>query len=429
LKLIAFALPDRFCICRHFTKLHFTWKAYYESEFMSQKRKAVDSIGTPSSRPARASTVAKRIKYQNPTSVPKRRRRGVHTAQPQQPNMAAIPQAVWNALTPTKQAALQAHIAALVPPPPPPPPHPAPVPQPIIITSTRTEVRVPKYIPNVMTADTYLTEVEDYFKTQGYKPDQYLYMIPSILDRDKKTWYEHAKQPAWTWDIFKAAFRSKYDTWFHRQSRADYLHRRVQREDESNEAFVWTVMRLSKQVYPMETVEDAVRRCRQKLLPRIKLQIRELSAWTPDNLIEQCNLVVEDLKDMRRNHAIQPKPQYQQQQREHSSRSNPNPDYANVPENTTFKKKLTFEDGKKDSVPFHVGNKPTFNNRKQGTPKKEITCYNCNKTGHIARECTKPRKKKSAFFCGNDQQQEEVEGNREYEEGSFGPHHANENLN
>lgn len=233
-----------------------------------------------------------------------------------QNNIPAIPPAIADVLDADLLQQLQAHIAErinaaippVIPPPNPPPQPPANQPgnahanpNPIVrVAKINPNVPIPTYHPYKMTASYYLLEVEKYFTNQGYPQAQFLYMVTTILAPDAKAWCEHIKTDDLTWVEFKARFEAKYDSWQDKQNRIAHITKKRQRNNEAVETFIWEMMRLSKQVYPNETEENAVKRCRQGLVPRLRIAIGELGVWTAERLIERCLIVLSDLRDQDR---------------------------------------------------------------------------------------------------------------------------------
>jgi len=255
-------------------------------------------------------------------------------------------------------------------------------------------IPIPTYDANNMTATFYLEEVERYFKSQGHSDDQRLYLMNSIVGPDVQGWLQHIKNqnPNMTWNEFKVSFCSKYDTWFHKHNRMTKLQTRKQKEDENYESFIWEIVRLSQQVFPAESVEDTVRRCRQGLLPKLRTAISELSAWTPENLIERCNLVWTDLQANERREF-----RYQKV----NTNSNGNSSKRNF--SRSFGQNLNIEQKASSSQPQRTNPKPYINSQAHANgktkedyikqPSKNYANYECNqcgKMGHIARQCSKP---------------------------------------
>src|SRR5665811_2085364 len=119
-----------------------------------------------------------------------------------------------------------------------------------------------------MTASSYLKELEGYFSRQGVQDDKRVEVLPTVLNRETKAWFEHLRadnHDCLSWDEFSTAFKDKYDSYQDKQERLNYLVTRVQKEDEPVETFIWEMMSLAKEVFETEKTKDSVRRCRDAL--------------------------------------------------------------------------------------------------------------------------------------------------------------------
>jgi hypothetical protein len=300
----------------------------------------------------------------------------------------------------------------------------------IVVRQPNPNVKIPKYIADKMTADHYLEEVKSYFASQGITKDL-VASVSTILDPAMKAWFIHVRKEGMTWEEFEDSFKAKYDTWFDKQRRMNYLVNRMQLENEPIEDFVWELMSLSKQVFPQEPVADAVRRCRAALTPQLRCHIPDLLVWTPEALIERCKSAVHDMRDHTRqtgNTAHVPTINHPQQQGRFNQpyrgqRSNYNPSengwnqhrkrasnfyqsstsYHHGPRVTT---PTQTTESWKLPIPTHPQTtemstyaQPTVPSQTgyQGQRKtNQIKCFKCNQMGHIARHC-----RSTAFFHGH----------------------------
>ena len=273
---------------------------------------------------------------------------------------------------------------------------------------TNHHIPIPKYDQESMTASYYLDEVETYFQSQGFGDNQRLYMINSIVETEVKSWLQHTKRqnPNLTWDEFKVKFAEKYDTWFHRHNRMNRLQNRRQKDDESIESYVWEIVRLSQQVYPTEPLEDTVRRCRQGLIPRLRASLGEITKYTPEYLIERCNIVWHDLQAQDRKDRVSTKRFGFEEHRNFSKHkqsswqnSNRGPVSQTAPENkqSSSNEKPT-RSAWRDQVHTTSGNKENVYRSKNGKEGSQgtvnfhshLVCNKCKKKGHIARNCSYP---------------------------------------
>jgi hypothetical protein len=296
----------------------------------------------------------------------------------------------------------------------------------IVVRSPNPNIKIPKYIPDRMTAEHYLNEVKYYFASQGINQNL-VASVSTIMDPATKSWFTHIKREGMTWEEFSEAFKAKYDTWFDKQRRMNYLVNRVQRDDEPTESFVWEIISSSKQVFPQEEVADAVRRCRAALTPKLRSLIPDLLVWTPEALIERCKSANHDIREGENRTGntsnipplIQPSyrgnyqpyrgqrgSSYNQRGSSYNQRGsgwNNRGGYSNFQPSTNYRQSQPVAQPthpQRSWTPINRINSRGASNatqpdaavagssRTEGQRKPNITkCYNCNKLGHIARHC------------------------------------------
>ena len=181
----------------------------------------------------------------------------------------SIPQAVLDALDDTQKAALEAWARC----------HTAPV---INIPTVKVKqlnhnVKPPQYDSRKQNSTSYLDELEAYFKHQGFEIGEYVDVLPTVLPEHMKSWLRNKKVVGYNWGKFRADFAARFDSTSDKSRRQHYLATRKQRDDEPIESFIWEMMDLAKQVYPTEDEATSVQRCREALVPRLKLALGELS--------------------------------------------------------------------------------------------------------------------------------------------------------
>jgi len=167
----------------------------------------------------------------------------------------------------------------------------------VSVSNVNQNVPVPTFNPKTMTADTYLSDLESYFTTQGIRKEIWLSTVGTLLYNEFKLWYNYKRKEIEDWAEFKREFRSQFDTAAHKTDRSVLLLTKVQKDNETVQSYVWAMMELARQVNPTEPVEDSVLRARDGLLPSIRKLIRSLPAWTPEKLIEEAKAVLKDITE------------------------------------------------------------------------------------------------------------------------------------
>jgi hypothetical protein len=84
-----------------------------------------------------------------------------------------------------------------------------------IVVCPNSNIKIPKYIPDRMTAEHYLNEVKSYFASNRINQNL-VTSISTIMDPATKSWFTHIKREGMTWEEFSEAFKAKCDTWFDR---------------------------------------------------------------------------------------------------------------------------------------------------------------------------------------------------------------------
>jgi hypothetical protein len=165
------------------------------------------------------------------------------------------------------------------------------------ITVINTSVEKPKHNPHTQTARAFIQDVVSYYAIQNIRENNYVLIFRSLLNEEGKSWYDNILPQIEDWEDLRDAFIQKYDTWYEKQERERALHNRRQGEKEKVAPYVWDMVRLSSMVYPNESEATTVQRCRQGLLPTIRLALGMPSYWCIDTLIQEAELVMSDLRD------------------------------------------------------------------------------------------------------------------------------------
>jgi len=349
------------------------------------------------------------------------------TAAPVPSEIMSVPSTVLGALSPGKQKTLQDWVTA----------NRVTINVPTIrVKQLNTNIKPPIFDELRKTPSTYLTELEAYLKSQGFEQVDFLDLLPSVLPDHTKSWLRAKKAASgalYTWSTFKADFSGRYDTPEQKQRRQHHLATKRQGEKEPVESFIWEMMDLAGQVYPTETTAESVQRCRDGLLPRLKLAVGELTTMTPEHLIDRCSQVVRDLRSfdkMEERKGKQPLPPMHPYNKERTFEGNDRPrnfhnfqgqrkfddrNYSkfNQPGASQQRPSTSYQfKPKPEETKQGYANKKEFRRETRGTYGKppgasshaNKDCYLCKKPGHIARFCPS-----AGFFYG---QQHADEGNQ-----------------
>ncbi|CAL8068086.1 unnamed protein product [Orchesella dallaii] len=407
------------------------------------------TVDTTSDRSVRSSTILQRTIHKTIAKKPKKPREKKQVARvseevassstpppPESPTsseMSAVPAEVLSALSTEQRTALEKYIKTVTT-----APQKLVIP-PIKVKQLNPNLQIPKYDPLKKTANSYLDDLESYFKHQGFEQDDFLDLLPSVLEEHRKSWFRHKKKSGYDWSKFRDDFKQQFDNASEQQRREHYLNTRRQRDDEPVESFIWEMFELGQQVNPLEPMRNSVQRCKQALVPRLRLAIGELSHTTPEALINRCKEVLRDLRavdasegrrtrlppstpnsnenkwrdrerhqgeNYRKQYFNNNPPQYgngnqsngNRQDRD-SNRGNRQDGDANREDNRN-NQKMTKQEFRNETRPRYGRQPPRTGNRHA-----DKECYRCKKKGHISRVC-----KATAFFFDEEDEKKEEGG-------------------
>jgi len=161
----------------------------------------------------------------------------------------------------------------------------------IRLATVSSTIPVPKFNQKKTTSTDFLKDVERYYRAQQYHPNDYLFLVKNVLPSDAKEWWEHVRQRINSWEEFKEEFQQKYDGPDNIMERMRILQTRLQRLHEPTETFIYEMIKMSRVVYPHESLEFAVERTRNALYPQIRLALGAQRIGTPEELVKTCIVV------------------------------------------------------------------------------------------------------------------------------------------
>ena len=189
------------------------------------------------------------------------------------------------------------------------------------ISSVQTNIKIPKFHPQFMTADNYLTELERYFDaTQQHK--NYLSVVSSVLDPEHRNWFMHMQNKIKSWAQFKTEFIARYDGWYQSSRRLSELKSRQQTLNHSTERFIYDMVQLSKSCFPHETDEAYhVKHAQAALHPRLRVALGATLHDSVLDLIQACEITTANLlaTDELANIKNQVPPMYEHEKRKNNN--------------------------------------------------------------------------------------------------------------
>lgn len=148
-------------------------------------------------------------------------------------------------------------------------------------------IKIPKYDEMKVTSETFFVQCTSYFNAQGYDVAKHHEMLPLIFEGKFKLWFDSKVATIRSWDDFKAAFKTRFDSNLIQLERNRRLHNRRQRRVDPSEEFIYESYNLAKQIDPLEDDSVTLQRIRNSLHPDIATLITTIQPWTLDALLEQ----------------------------------------------------------------------------------------------------------------------------------------------
>lgn len=167
-----------------------------------------------------------------------------------------------------------------------------------VTATTQSSIPAPQFDSDTMSAESYFTQLENYFNIQGIKADNFHTAVGPILRGDKKTWYDNIATTITTWKDFKDKFVERFDSIHIQERRRHILYHRWQKDWEPVDNFVNEIVNLSKQCYPKEDAYMHVLRAKNRLYPflREKITVEDEKTLTINLLIEKAAYAIETQK-------------------------------------------------------------------------------------------------------------------------------------
>ncbi|CAL8119447.1 unnamed protein product [Orchesella dallaii] len=98
------------------------------------------------------------------------------------------------------------------------------------VVTVNTRIDPPIYYPDTMSAASFFSNCEKYFRAQGYPENQYHNMLHTILKHNVKLWYDSVMDRIDSWDNFKEWFSQRFDKPYDKERRIK-LYTRTQRNN------------------------------------------------------------------------------------------------------------------------------------------------------------------------------------------------------
>jgi hypothetical protein len=278
------------------------------------------------------------------------------------------------------------------------------------ISTSTNNILVPKFDAMKTTPMEFINEVERYFKLQNYQAGDYKDLFKGILPKEMKSWYDFSCKNLATWDLVKAEFIKRFDTFEERQKREKFLMTKIQGNNQPTENYLYDTWKFAKLCYPTETDHNLILRVQSTLHWRIKLALGGYKSNNLEELLAAVKAVYPSLeaedKVMKNGQTIPPFSSHEAQEPDEISEDKPEEPagtWKNGDQPNNLKQK---EAGKVNSddqfgikqqqqQPGPSVAKPgemetrKFNTYKKGEKKNQsdVRCFKCEGFGHVKKHC------------------------------------------
>jgi len=141
------------------------------------------------------------------------------------------------------------------------------------VTAVTSHIKPPVLNLETQSPQSYLEEVERYFRTLKHSEESYVYLVKAILPKEMKLWFEHMRSQLTNWADFKRIFLARYDKLEDSEARKVKLYGKKQRFHDVTETYIFEMMELTKVCLPTEKIEDSLDRVIRSLWPEYKLHL------------------------------------------------------------------------------------------------------------------------------------------------------------
>ncbi|CAL8128631.1 unnamed protein product [Orchesella dallaii] len=154
------------------------------------------------------------------------------------------------------------------------------------VTMVNSRIDPPYYNPDTMSAASFFSKCEKYFRAQSYPESQFHNMIHTILKHNVRLWFDSVVKDINSWEEFKNAFQARFDKPSDQERRKRLLYSRKQK-NESCEQFIQEMVTLARQVDENETENVSVNRAYHGIHPELILNTGCLDNLTINSLMEK----------------------------------------------------------------------------------------------------------------------------------------------
>ena len=171
------------------------------------------------------------------------------------------------------------------------------------IVDSASSLQMPCYRAGKISPESFLLEVEEYFRLKGAERDTWVMLISRMLphDSDISRWWRESKAEANDdWDIFKDIFIKYEKSGYSNDELLSKLFATKQRLSDAFETYAWEVNTLYKKIEADVDPREIVDRILNSCLPEIAVVLRHSNCQSVAKLICQAREVIGDLNKIRK---------------------------------------------------------------------------------------------------------------------------------
>lgn len=163
----------------------------------------------------------------------------------------------------------------------------------ITITQVNTNIDIPQYDPQRMTTDNYFTNLEKYFRAQGYQEANFHNFLSNVMKGEYKIWYDAQTSEITSFSDFKYLFKCKFDNEDIERERVRKFYATRQRSCDPCEQFVYEMVALGRQILPHNDhiTEKILSQVRDALHPMIGIEIANETLFSVDSFLRRIAMV------------------------------------------------------------------------------------------------------------------------------------------
>lgn len=251
-------------------------------------------------------------------------------------------------------------------------------------------------------AEAFLTRLKEARAVMPVTDADLFKCLPLVLSDVALYWVRLESNKWRTWGDFETAWRTRFgDPDYHYALREEAM-RRTQGEQESAMDYLTCLRSLLSRIEPPWSLSEQLSLAYRNMLPRLQLCIRR-HEFFDFNMLEELATRIERTYMAQQNFRppIAPELSLFPDLAYHPPKSKPKNVVTVGAAVATPSGRGKKEKGKKNRDTDHVteANVVTGGNRTSDSPTDQVTCWNCQKRGHIARNCTETRKL-YCYRCG-----------------------------